>query len=31
METTRDMSISEIIMDSQMILANSQQDTNKVL
>lgn len=30
-ETTRDMSISEIIMDSQMILANSQQDTNKVL
>lgn len=31
LETTNDMSISEIIMDSQMILANSQQDTNKVL
>ena len=29
--TTNEMSISEIIMDSQMILANSQQDTNKVL
>lgn len=28
---TKEMSVSEIIMDSQIILANSQQDTNKVL
>lgn len=28
---TKKMSVNEIIMDSQMILANSQRDTNKVL